>query len=100
MTSCVLPRRLMSPTTAMTTSTSGRARANPTMLQLCSSLFNPAPVHSLQDLMHRCPVYNGTCQPNLADGSAGGPVHVVLGNAGFTLSYLPNPFLPPYWKVR
>lgn len=47
-----------------------------------------------------CPVYNGTCQPNLADGSLGGPVHVVIGNAGFSLSYLPNPYIPPYWEVH
>ena len=50
-------------------------------------------------LLSRCPIYNGTCQSNLADGTAGGPVYVVLGNAGFTLSYLPNPYLPPYWEV-
>ena len=36
-----------------------------------------------------CPVYNGTCQPNLPDGSLGGPTHVVIGNAGFSLSYAP-----------
>lgn len=47
-----------------------------------------------------CPVYNGTCQSPLADGSLGGPVHVVIGNAGFSLSYLPNPYIPPYWVVR
>ena len=47
-----------------------------------------------------CPVYNGTCQPNLAGGSLGGPVHVVIGNAGFSLSYLPNPYIPPYWEVH
>lgn len=46
-----------------------------------------------------CPVYNGTCQSSLADGSLGGPVHVVIGNAGFSLSYLPNPYIPPYWQV-
>ena len=33
-----------------------------------------------------CPIYNGTCQANLADGSLGGPTHVVIGNAGFSLS--------------
>lgn len=33
-----------------------------------------------------CPIFNGTCQPNLADGSLGGPTHVVIGNAGFSLS--------------
>ena len=37
-----------------------------------------------------CPVYNGTCQPNLADGSLGGPTHVVIGNAGFSLSCVPT----------
>ncbi|MEW5315335.1 MAG: hypothetical protein WDW38_006775 [Sanguina aurantia] len=30
-----------------------------------------------------CPVYNGTCLPNNADGTTSGPTHVVMGHGGF-----------------
>nr|QOL01233.1 putative extracellular protein TR9_041a [Trebouxia lynnae] len=44
-----------------------------------------------------CPVYKKICQANNADGSAGGPVHVVVGNAGYELSWFANPSPPNYW---
>ena len=92
-----LLRRSTFTSPAMTTSMSARECAMPlpvlhaVCLEPCASqqAINPC----------RCPIYNGTCQPNLADGSLGGPVYAVVGNAGFTLSYLPNPYLPPYWEV-
>ena len=44
-----------------------------------------------------CPVYKKICQPTNSDGSAGGPVHLVVGNAGYELSWFANPSPPNYW---
>ncbi|DBB10212.1 TPA: hypothetical protein ACH3X3_001785 [Trebouxia sp. C0006] len=44
-----------------------------------------------------CPVYKKICQDTNSDGSAGGPMHVVVGNAGYELSWFANPTPPNYW---
>lgn len=46
-----------------------------------------------------CPVYKKTCMPANVDGSAGGTVHAVVGNAGQWLSYLVQPDTPHYMDV-
>ncbi len=33
------------------------------------------------------------------NGSASGPTHVVIGNAGYKLSWAANPRPPPYWAT-
>ena len=44
-----------------------------------------------------CPVFKKICQATNTDGSAGGPMHVVVGNAGYELSWFANPTPPNYW---
>lgn len=34
-----------------------------------------------------CPIYNNTCVDFDEEGTAQGPVHVVIGNAGYELSW-------------
>lgn len=46
-----------------------------------------------------CPVFRKTCVPDAEDGSAGAPVHVVIGNGGQWLSYLVQPEAPAYTDV-
>ncbi|KAK9800257.1 hypothetical protein WJX73_008466 [Symbiochloris irregularis] len=46
-----------------------------------------------------CPVFRKTCVPDAADGSAGAPVHAVIGNGGQWLSYLVQPEPPAYTDV-
>ena len=35
-----------------------------------------------------CPVYRQICQPSNKDGSQGGPMYVVIGNAGVRTTHL------------
>ena len=46
-----------------------------------------------------CPVYKSICQTANLDGSQSAPMHVVIGNAGYELSWFANPDVPPYWDV-
>ncbi|CAL8471735.1 g11277 [Coccomyxa elongata] len=45
-----------------------------------------------------CPVYKKTCLQE-RNGSASSPTHVVIGNAGYKLSWAANPQPPPYWAT-
>ena len=38
-----------------------------------------------------CPVFREICQTANADGSQSAPIHVVIGNAGYELSWFANP---------
>ncbi|KAG2498630.1 hypothetical protein HYH03_003377 [Edaphochlamys debaryana] len=43
-----------------------------------------------------CPLYRGECQQSKPDGTAGAPVHMIIGNAGAGMSFnLQDP--PPAW---
>ena len=57
--------------------------------------MHPSVMASTQE--RTCPVYKKICQPTKSDGSAGGPVHLVVGNAGYELSWFANPSPPDYW---
>lgn len=57
--------------------------------------MRPSVMASLQE--RTCPVYKKICQLTNSDGSAGGPVHLVVGNAGYELSWFANPSPPNYW---
>lgn len=46
-----------------------------------------------------CPVYKKNCLHFDGNGTAWGPVHVVMGNAGYKLSWGANPSLPAYWST-
>ena len=46
-----------------------------------------------------CPVYKKRCLDLDANSSATAPVHVVIGNAGYKLSWGYNPHMPPYWEA-
>ncbi|KAK9918496.1 hypothetical protein WJX75_004496 [Coccomyxa subellipsoidea] len=46
-----------------------------------------------------CPVYKKTCLQHDANGTSSGPTHVVIGNAGYKLSWAANPRPPPYWAT-
>lgn len=46
-----------------------------------------------------CPVYKKRCLDLDANSSATAPVHVVIGNAGYKLSWGYNPHTPPYWEA-
>ncbi len=46
-----------------------------------------------------CPVYKKNCLQFDGNGTAWGPVHVVIGNAGYKLSWGANPSLPAYWST-
>lgn len=46
-----------------------------------------------------CPVFRKTCVPDEPDGSAGAPVHAVVGNGGQWLSLLVQPDPPSYMEV-
>lgn len=45
-------------------------------------------------------MYQKTCIPNNADGSAAAPVHITLGNGGQWLSTQYNPYQPEWLQVR
>ena len=61
----------------------------------CCVNMHPSVMASTQE--RTCPVYKKICQPSNSDGSAGGPVHLVVGNAGYELSWFANPSPPDYW---
>ena len=46
-----------------------------------------------------CPVFRSECQPANADGSQSAPIHVVIGHAGYELSWFANPTIPDYWDM-
>lgn len=52
--------------------------------------------HSYQ---RTCPVFNNTCQGDNADGSKGGPIHLVIGHAGAGLSLTVQPTRPDAFEV-
>lgn len=45
------------------------------------------------------PVYKETILGTDANGTSNAPVHVVIGNAGYELSWFYNPFAPGYWRA-
>lgn len=51
--------------------------------------------HSYQ---RTCPVYKEECLPDNADGTAAGPVHLVIGHAGAGLCLNTLPVRPKYWE--
>lgn len=51
--------------------------------------------HSYQ---RTCPVYKERCLPFNSDGTAGGPVHLVIGHAGAGLCLNTLPQRPPFWE--
>ena len=46
-----------------------------------------------------CPVFQRVCMPPRADGSAGAPVHVLIGHAGAPFSWTVNDATPPYYAA-
>ena len=51
--------------------------------------------HSYQ---RTCPVYKEECLPDNADGTAAGPVHLVIGHAGAGLCLNTLHVRPKYWE--
>ena len=53
--------------------------------------------HSYQ---RTCPVYQERCLPYNEDGTAGGPVHLVIGHAGagLSLNTSPQSKRPRFWE--
>ena len=53
--------------------------------------------HSYQ---RTCPVYQGSCRGYTKNGVANAPVHVVIGNAGASLSYDVHREQPKVWRYK
>jgi hypothetical protein len=52
--------------------------------------------------LQSCGAETHLCAPLLqhdANGTSSGPTHVVIGNAGYKLSWAANPRPPPYWAT-
>lgn len=77
-------------------------------VRFAGDLLNRSPTHAQVDLTmaghdhiyeRTCPVYKKNCLHFDGNGTAWGPVHVVMGNAGYKLSWGANPSLPAYWST-
>lgn len=68
------------------------------LMRCCTVLQVDLTWHGHDHIYERtCPVYKSICQQPNADGSLSAPIHVVIGNAGYELSWFANPDVPPYW---
>ena len=78
----------------------------------CSQTLNPRPITEEPCLQvdmtlfghvhfysRTCAVFQRNCVPARPDGSAGAPVHVLIGHAGAPFSWTVNDVTPPYYEA-
>lgn len=77
------------------------------MCQIISSVYPVSESHVVQvdmtwhghhhSYQRSCPMFREHCIPFNADGTAGGPIHLVIGHAGAGLCFNTIPQRPSFW---